>query len=291
MLINTSYDRIIHDIGALAVRGDQVRSETRGLFARRFLKSIVFVLIFFAVGVISYQIVMALWNVPEAQGLSPVRRDETKKEAITVASIDDISKNLIFVVNSDTGEFKHLLLEIFHCKDKRMEYITIPIRTQITISESLYQKLTLVHPAIPQVMKLSAMTGYFDEDVIYDYSVLIMKDILGIEISYYTAISEELYNTMFTSIDNSHSVFSNDYKEFLRSIKTAEELKDYIEETYPNVISNLSLFEKMNYFESYLRTPLNRVTFNLINGNDKNSAYYIDRTLAKKQIEDYIKGK
>jgi len=268
-----------------------VRNEAKGLFARRFLKSIVFVLIFLAVGVISYQIVMGLWNIPETQGLSPVESEVPKKEPITTPSIDDISKNLIFVMNSDTGQLEHLLIEIFHCEDKRMEYITIPARTQISLSESLYQKLTLVHPAIPQVMKLSALTGYFDKDVIYDYCVLIVEELLSIEISYYTAIPEELYDTMFTSIDNSHNVFSNDYKEFLRSIRTGEELRDYIEEIYPKFISNLSLYEKMNYFESYLQTPLNKVAFNLINGIDKNSAYYIDRTLAKKQIEDFIKGK
>lgn len=272
------------------MRGDRVKNRTRGLFARKFIKSFVFVLVFFIVGGLSYKIVMSLWDVPEAQGISPIQSNEPNKEQITVPSIDDISKNLVFIVNSDTGDLKHLLLEIFHCEDKRMEYITIPIRTQISLSESLYQKLILVHPAIPQVMKLSAMTGYFDEDVIYDYSVLIIQEQLGIEISYYTVVPEDLYDTMFTSIDNTYNAFSNDYKEFIRSIKSAEELSDYIEETYPKLISNISLFEKMNYFESYLQTPLNKVTFNLINGNDKNSAYYIDKTLAKKQIEDYIRG-
>lgn len=278
-------------MGALTVRGDQVGNKTKGLFARKFLRSFVYVLIFSSVGVISYRIVMSLWNVTEAQEISSVQSEETIKKPITVPTIDDISKNLIFIVNSDTGDLKHLLLEIFHCEDKRMEYITIPIRTQITLSESLYQKLTLVHPAIPQVMKLSAVTEYFDKDVIYDYSVLIIQEQLGIEISYYTAVPEDLYDTIFTSIDNRYSVFSNDYKEFIRSIKTADELRDYIEEIYPKLVTNISLYEKMNYFESYLQTPLNKVTFNLINGNDKNSAYYIDRTLAKKQIDDYIKGK
>ena len=278
-------------MGALTVRGDQVGNKTKGLFARKFLRSFVYVLIFSSVGVISYRIVMSLWNVTEAQEISSVQSEETIKKPITVPTIDDISKNLIFIVNSDTGDLKHLLLEIFHCEDKRMEYITIPIRTQITLSESLYQKLTLVHPAIPQVMKLSAVTEYFDKDVIYDYSVLIIQEQLGIEISYYTAVPEDLYDTIFTSIDNRYSAFSNDYKEFIRSIKTADELRDYIEEIYPKLVTNISLYEKMNYFESYLQTPLNKVTFNLINGNDKNSAYYIDRTLAKKQIDDYIKGK
>lgn len=278
-------------MGTLTVRGDQVRNKTRGLFARKFVKSCIYILIFSSIGVISYSFVMNLWNVTKAQEISSVRSEETTNEPITVPSIDDISKNLIFVMNFDTGDLKHLLLEIFHCEDKRMEYVTIPIRTQITLSESLYQKLTLVHPAIPQVMKLSALTRYFDKDIIYDYSVLIIQEQLGIEISYYTAIPEDLYNSIFTSIDNTYSAFSNDYKEFIRTIKTAEELRDYIEETYPKLISNISLYEKMNYFESYLQTPLNKVTFNLINGNDKNSAYYIDSTLAKKQIDDYIREK
>lgn len=251
----------------------------------------VFVLIFFCVGVISYQIVIRLWDVPESSLVILAQNEELKKEQITVPQIDDISKNLIYVVDSNTGELKHLLLEIFHCEEKRMKYITIPIRTQITLSEALYQKLTLVHPAIPQVMKLSAMAEYFDKDVIYDYCLLILQELIAIEISYYTVIPEDIYNTMFTSKDDTKSAFLSEYKEFLRSIKTSEDLKAYIEGIYPKFISNLTLFEKTNYFESYLQTPLNNITFDLINGNDKNSAYYIDRTLAKKQIEDYISGK
>ena len=268
-----------------------MREDARRLFVRRFLESMVFVLIFFSVGMISYQIVIRLWDVPETSLVIPSQNEELKKEQIIVPSIDDISKNLIYVVAPDTGELKHLILEIFHCQEKRMEYITIPIRAQITLSEALYQKLTMVHPAIPQVMKLSAVAGYFDKDVIYDYSLLILQELIGIEISYYTVITEDIYDTIFTTKDGSQSVFLSEYKEFLKSIKTSEELKAYIEDIYPKLNSNLTLFEKMNYFESYLQTPLNNVTFDLINGNDKNSAYYIDRTLAKKQIDNYINGK
>src|SRR5690606_12571876 len=109
--------------------------------------------------------------VPEEK-LSPKKQQED--EPITKAVIEDISKNLIFHFNDETGEIHNILLEIFHLQEKRMRYITIPVRTQFTMSETLYRKLVMVHPTIPQVIRLSNITKYFDKDMVYDYGTLIV---------------------------------------------------------------------------------------------------------------------
>ena len=278
------------------------------LLAVGFIKSLFVVLIMFGAGAGSYWAVMHFWDIPVAEPEEKDPLQQQKEEPITKATLDDISKNLIFRVQEDTGEINGILLEVFHCGEKRMQYITIPIRTQYTMSEALYQKLVLVHPTIPQVIKLSNITKYFDKDTVYDYGVLIMEDLLGIDISYYTAIPESIYTTIFetqeitednqtTSSEKlsqeqeagiSYEVFSDKYIKFLKSFQTAEDVYNYIAETYPHLQSNLTLNGKMNYLESYCKTPLSRVSFALINGVNKNNAYYIEAALAKQQIESYI---
>ena len=278
------------------------------LLAIGFIKSLFVVLIMFGAGAGSYWAVMHFLDIPIAEPEEKGPLQQQKEEPITKAALDDVSKNLIFRVQEETGEINGILLEIFHCGEKRMQYITIPIRTQYTMSETLYRKLVLVRPTIPQIIKLSNITKYFDKDTVYDYGVLIMEDLLGIDISYYTVIPESIYTTIFETHeiteDNkkisseklsqekeagiSYEVFSDKYIKFLKSFQTAEDVYDYIAETYPHLQSNLPLNGKMNYLESYCKTPLSRVSFALINGVNKNNAYYIEAALAKQQIESYI---
>ncbi|NLK27740.1 MAG: hypothetical protein GX306_05285 [Clostridiales bacterium] len=274
------------------------------LFVRAFMKSFFLVIILSSVGVLSYWSVMHFWDIPEAVSQKKEIIIKNEKKPITEAIIEDISKNLIFCYNEETGEITKILLEIFHCEEKKMQYITIPVRTQFTMSETFYQRMVLVHPTIPQVIRLSNIHKYFDLDTVYDYGVLILEDLLQLKFSYYTAIPQSIYETIFitegkteTTTENRgdlgisfKEVFSEEYKKFLRSMKTAEELREYIKEIYPSLRSNLSLYGKMNYLDSYCRTPLNKITFDIIQGTDKNSAYYIDVEMAKDQINQYIAG-
>lgn len=273
-----------------------MKQNTGKMFAGIFLKSLLIVTLLFGVGFLSYQTVMHFWKAPAADAVAIVE-EQKETESITVASLDDVSKNLIFCFNEETGEISKILLEIFNCEKKKLYYITIPVRTQYTMSDSLYQKLILVYPAIPQIIKLSNIAKYFDKNTVYDYDVLIIEDLLTVDISYYTAIGQNLYETMFTtqvpvSGDRTvpKEVFSEDYITFLKTIQTAEELSKYIEDIYSKVQSNLSLLQKMNYFESYCKTPRSNIHFEILQGVDNNSAYTIDIALAVKQIENCMAG-
>lgn len=275
------------------------------MFVSSFLKSFLIILVFASVGVLSYQTVMHYLKIPDTKAALTTEKQEPV--SITQTSIDDISKNLIYCVDDETGEINKILLEIFHCKNKKLYYITIPVRTQFTMTDSLYRKLVPVNPAIPQMIKLSGITKYFEMETVYDYGVLIVEDLLKIKISYYTAIPQSVYETMFITeklIPDSAAqegtepegtepeetvpkeVFSEDYVIFLKSLKTAEDLSKYIEDIYPSVQSNLTLNEKMNYFDSYCNTPRSNIFFELISGVDHNSAYSIDTDYATQQIAE-----
>lgn len=82
-------------------------------------------------------------------------------------------------------------------------------------------------------------------------------------------------------------MFSEEFLEYLSTIDTETKLSTYIKELYTQVDSNLSLADKLNYMESYIKTPGKNIVFELIAGEDSNSAYNIDIAKAKEMLKSY----
>lgn len=281
------------------------------LFLRGFMKSSLIILFLLIIGIISYQAVTKLFHIPVKETLVAFRSD-SKQRSITEASLDDVSKNLIYCWDEEKGEITKLVLEIFHCGEGKLYYITIPARTQVTLSASLYKKLTLVNPSLPQVMKLSALSSYFPEDTVFHYGVLVLEDVLGLPLSYYTVVPQMLYSTMFISrsmdIDGltlddllMHSAgnnytsgpieaFSKEYMTHLHTLTTEEALEAYLTQLYEELTSNLTLSDKFNYVDSYRKLSLKDISFEQIPGVDKNSGFYIEFSSAIGQLSDYTAG-
>ena len=275
----------------------------------KILKYVIIILFLLTVGIFGYALTIYFFTDPDSDILV-VNQIQQEQEPITKASIDDISKNLIYGYDKKTGEINHIVLEIFHCKKKQLTYITIPTRTQFTMSDTLYRKLVPDYPSIPQVIKLSAMSKYLDDDTRFDYGVLILEDLLGIDISYYTAIPQEIFDEIFTMDEITRvkdtdaedekteddvnkevvqaAVFKASYKKKMEKLKTKEDLSNYLEELYSEITSNLSLHDKMNYLDSYCKTSISNVSFDLIRGDDRNSAFVMNTTLAEKQLAQLI---
>jgi hypothetical protein len=271
----------------------------------KILKYVIIILFLLTAGICGYAFTIYYFSDPDADILV-ANQIQQEQEPITKASIDDISKNLIYGYDTKTGEINNIILEIYHCKKKQLTYITIPTRTQFTMSDTLYRKLVPVYPSIPQVIKLSAISKYLDDDTRFDYGVLILEDLLRIDISYYTAIPQEIFDEIFTmdeitrskdvAIDDEQSenddnkemvhaaVFKTSYKKKMGKLKTKEDLSNYIEELYSEITSNLSFHDKMNYLDSYCRTSIDNVSFDLIRGDDRNSAFVVNTTLVEMQL-------
>lgn len=261
------------------------------MFIKAFIKSIFIVAILLGSAILSFKMISYFMPLTEQETVNILK--ETKVEPITTTSLDDISKNLILHYDEESGQMKHILLEVYHCEQKKIIYISIPLRTQFTMSETLYRRLAVVYPAIPQIITLSNIPKYFNEETVFEYGSLIIEDLLDIKLSYYTAIPDQVYRTMFTASKNedkselTYEMFSKEYRNALSKMKTEEELKDYIEGFYNSTKSNLSLLEKMNYFESYRETSLKDIRFELIAGDNKNSAFVVDLSMAKHQIDNF----
>jgi hypothetical protein len=303
------------------------RKTVKNIFIRGFLQSFFIVAILLTAGILGYQTTMKLWMIEPEQKVE-TEKPEPTAAPITIPSIDEVSRNLIFCYDYDNKTINKLVLEIFHCEKKELTYITIPMSTQFTMTDTLYKKLIAVEPSIPQIIRLSAVRRYLEESVVFDYGVLLIEDMLKLGISYYTVLPIELYQTIFDErsmktgenaawllsgesiVVKDHEsgisetaeaglsdgtktglqeeaggresdqvvaeVFRKDYLKVLDRIESIEELRAYIEELYQDIKSNLSLFEKMNYLESYARTSLKNVSFTRIAGRDSNSGFVMD---------------
>lgn len=270
------------------------------IFLNGLLKSTICIVLVLGAGVLSYHTVFRLFHIPEK--VEEVSAGTVREqERITTATLDDISKNLIFCVD-DNGEVMKLLLEVYHCEQKRMCYFTIPIETRVTMSDSLYKKLILINPSIPQIMKLSGITKHFPEGTAYEYGVLLVEELLNVKMSYYTVMPADLYSSVFRTEEPDEVIrdtdsdpgegervcpremFSSDFLSMVNEFKTEEDLKEYLEEVYDQIESNLSLEDKMNYIDSYLKLTSGNITFELIAGKKTNSAYVIDQSKAEEQL-------
>ncbi len=278
-----------------------MRKSAGKIFAIRFLKSLLFFIFIGIIIVFVYKLVINVYGDEDERFVEAVTAVR-KQTFLTEASIDDVSKHLIYCVDEETGDIKKLILEIYDCQRLMLYYITIPIKTQLTLSDSLHRELVLIKPSIPGFLKLSAITGYLPKETVYEYGVLMIEELLKIQISYYTVVPQSIYDTVFETeligqkANNKQSpenafpreVFSDVFLEHLRTIETETGLRNYIEELYTKVTSNLSFEDKLNYIESYLSTQGKNIIFEVIAGEDSNSAYTIDEFLVDKQLKAYL---
>ena len=281
------------------------------IFIRGFVLSFFIVIILLGAGILGYQATLKLW-MPKTQSVTDGGQSTNDQEGtassitampVTVPSLDAVLKNLIYCCDKKKGTINKLVLEIFHSDKKQLTYITIPLTTQYTMSDTLYRKLILVQPSIPQIIRLSSIANYFDKDTVFDYGTLIVSDLLGLDISYYTAVPVKLYNTIFTEqvdevqVQNeqadkeqteprevSKEVFKEKFLESLGELNNEQKLRAYIEDLYTKVEANLPLSDKLTLLSSYLATPLGNVSFEQLAGEEQNSGFIPDEDKVRQQL-------
>lgn len=237
---------------------------------------------------------MLFWA-PKAEDSTVAYQQETVTDQIQVKENEAVTKNLIICYDDKTKEFTNLVLEVLNSNNNKLTYITIPVRTGLTLSKTLYQKIELDYPEVPQVMKLSTISKYLDFNSAFDYEMQIVEELLGISIDYYTAMPLSVYETIFTDQyikqeDGYDSVpmevFSKDFKNQLATFDQKDKLSAFIKELYSSLQSDYTYEDKMNYIDNYYQAELNGATFDLINGKNLNNDYEIDREAAAQQLTE-----
>lgn len=164
-------------------------------FAINLLKSLLSLCVLILVGFGSYKISYYYLSKEAAQQQKEDEQD-TLEEIKQEAQVDEISKNLIYVCD-EKNKITHMIVEICNTNTYNMDYITIPTKNDYTIPTTMYRKLCTINDEIPQIIRLSKMKQYFEnEDDAYGYGLLIVQKMLGTELSYYTVLDTETYESL-----------------------------------------------------------------------------------------------
>ncbi|MBO5484549.1 MAG: LytR C-terminal domain-containing protein [Lachnospiraceae bacterium] len=291
-------------------------------FMKSLLKSVLVIVSVLAVGVISYKVSYEILSRQMEEGKVNVSKQEIE-EILDEAKPDEISKNLIYVVD-DKKNVTHMMIEICNTNTNNMDYITIPVKTDYTIPAKMYQKLCVVDEEIPQIVRLAKLRNYFsdlEDDKAYGYGELIMEKMLGTDISYYTVLSEELYESHYkeikattsydkvagsgtgdteendsssdkgydTSVTMELSVVSDTYLNQLNAMAgDREKIVDHIKAQYAeeaDVFSNLTVYSKIGYVESYEKINAAYYHYWGIPGSFSGNVFVIDRDSASAFIQ------
>lgn len=289
------------------------------LFFMSLLKSLLCIAVILAVGLISYKISYTVLSKDSSAGNGS---SDSLKDILEEATTDEVSKNLIFV-SDDKNKITHIMLEICNTKTDNMDYVTIPAKTDYTIPSVMYRKLCQVNQEIPQVIRLSSLKQYFsEEDDAYGYGVLIFEKMLGTDISYYTAIDQETYENHYveekvkvafkaksdinntpgpdgvTPVSNTTiktkmkiSMLSDSFKSQLGDLdKDQEKIADYIKEQYDRVVSNLSVYNKIGYVETYQKLDTSLYHYWGIPCTYSDKVYSVNTQAAKSALKKLVEN-
>ncbi len=262
------------------------------MFVKIFTRSIIVVAILLTTCVLSYKAAVYIFQ-PKEEAELAYQDDVITDESDNNVKVEEIAKNLIFCYDDKSKNINKIVLEILNAKKNKLTYLTIPVNTKLTVSNSLYKRMMVDRPEIPQVLKLSALTKYLDFKKKFGYGTKITQELIGAEINYYTVIPQSLYETIFTdrevkSQDGQESVmqqvFTDDFRKHLKTLDSKKKLKAYIKELSSDVKSNLSAANKVKYADNYFNALTNDISYDVIMGINQNSGYTVDLEAAAKQL-------
>ena len=190
----------------------------------------------------------------------------------------------------------------------------------------MYQKLCVVDEEIPQIVRLSKLRRYFSdlEDAeAYGYAELIMEKLLKTDISYFTVISQEIYDLHYqeqkmttqyakvldgsgqsasaspspgeqaqqynSSVTMKVMVLSDSFTNQLKDIAGDEtKIMAYIKDQYnqDGIQSNLTVYNKIGYIESYMKMDSSLYHYWALPGEYNGKLFKVDTASASKFISD-----
>lgn len=290
------------------------------VFLINLAKSLLSICILILVGFVSYKV--SYYFLSKNTTTAPSKKEEIQ-EILKAAKTEEISKNLIYVCN-DKNQITHMMLEICNTQTNNMDYITIPTKNDYTIPTTMYRKLCTMNEEIPQIIRISKMKQYFEEEQdAYGYGLLVVEKMLGTDISYYTVLNEETYNSHYQEVkvklsykgsdsneeatptpeatgkatvqnkkvSMSISIASDAYVKQLQDIQGDEDkIVDYIKAQYDRVNSNLSMDNKLGYIKCYEELDVSLYHYWGIPGKYQGKIFQVDTKAAKNFIKQLVEN-
>lgn len=238
-----------------------------------FFKSFICIFAFCLVGFISYKVTMFYY-----ENIGDAGENETLSKYVEELKSDGeaelVSKNLILAVNSETGAIKRIVIEIFNSNTGNLDYITVPIQLEFTMSYDLYKKLASVNPDVPQIVCMKKIHKYFEGENRNQCAQLLLEDVMDISFSYHTIIPFEVYKSMFRSAKGSGvQKWTAAYQKEMEALDTKGEYEQFFKKYYEKVQSNLSETKKCTYISGYLKGGPKQVAFYKVSGENSGKVF------------------
>lgn len=244
---------------------------------RTFLKTMGTIILLLAIGVAGYFLTMLYYRTTEK-----VERSTQYNHVIDV-SVGSESSNLIYSVETDTKLVRAVVLELFDKETGNLDYVTIPNKTQISLSPQKYKEYMEISSQIPQIVTLRDINEYFTGDVAYEYGILLLQEELKVDIGYFTAMDSKEFNKRFEKKDGAYTP----RQEYLDTIDIKDEtaLKDFIEKEWEILISDITLLQKQQYVSGLVKVNRDLIYAHRAYAEEIKGKATLDGAKTKKMID------
>ena len=210
-------------------------------------KVVLYLCLFFVVGYISYRVTLLVNGGKNSGSL----HQNSTESGIVAARTDTVALNAIFGVDENTAQVESIVLEVFNTNTKNIDLITVPASTKVTMSQELYAKMAKANPNIPQIITLSDIGKYFEQEVAYEYATLVLNEFLNTDISFYSALLKKNFDQYFVESSDMYT-FRNDVVQEWKAYTESSQYLEAMIKYYEQVQSNLKLAQRKTYIPNYL---------------------------------------
>lgn len=265
---------------------------------KRLIKTILTTSIIFLIptclAITGYLMVNKKYQLPESIGNFLVsKKGEIGKELIETkpeeTSLKLNTKTLYFIINEEKSQIDYMMVELLNCKTNQMRFLTIPTTTKITLSNSLFQTMKETYVSVPQIMKLSMLYQYFGNEDAYEYGIDIIEEAFEVHIDYYSVMNTEEYKDLFSTNKNGIEILKEKWVTLAGNIITKKNIKDLLVKFYNIQNTSFTLEQRLNYLETYEMISSSDISFQIIEGEQKNEAFVPDLEEIKRSILEFCK--
>ena len=204
--------------------------------------------------------------------------------------------NLIYSVNTKSYEIDSVILEFFDSDSGKMDYVTVPSNTKLVISGELFKKLTQYGYGLKdKVLSLRKLIEVFGTENAYQFGQMVLEDVLGIKISYYTVFSNNVIvkyfvktpSTFYLAVDKKVKEFDYDmYKlsetYITKTNRVENDITALINQGYKDLRSNFSLSNKLSYLQGYKKAQIELIYYWHVVGKEEYNQFILDKEVNTK---------
>lgn len=258
------------------------KKSVAGIIFINFFKTLGIIALLVGVGVISYYLTMLYYK-----QTARTERSSTYTHVITVNTGNE-SSNLIYSYDKKTKKIKAMVLELFDKNTKNLTYVTIPVNSQVAISQTTYSEFLEASKNAPQLATLSDMNDYFSGDVAYEYGIRVLQEAMNVDIGYFTALPSDKFDAYFQKKSEEEPLYMPTKTLLDQAEKCTSEgdMEDFIEEKWDELISDATLSQKQKYAESLLGVNREFIHVHGLYGDSNGQSFTINGKKSAKLVNN-----